>query len=241
MTVDISHDQAIIDLIQKSPILVDPEKGYLIDKIPAMGPLQKLKTKKNLVMNTTPDLILEFRKTRAKFIKQEKASQAKPAESGGFFKPKPEEKKIVSSSVLGNPRLLGGPSPKPARLQFKQLRSLADVSDPTSLNSLIPPHVSFSINENGDQKIHSFIEKISEQLSTLQNPNEKRNYLALYLQSPLFRAYSHTGLTALKHPEIKPANTILNTIQKIDRRFLNRKQFEYASEITNAIRTNCGL
>lgn len=243
MPVDIASDQTIVELIQKSPILMGPEKNYLIDKVPAMGPLDKLKTKKNLMMNTTPELILEFRKTREKFIENEKKGQAEANQdqSNKFFQAKPKPKKVISHSILGNPGFLGGPSPRPKSQPFLQTKTLNDIKNPNQLNSLIPPHVSFSINENSKQMVRIFVDKITGQIKSLQSPNEKRNYLALYLQSPLYRAYINTGLTALKHPEIKPANTILNTIQKIDRRFLNRKQFELASEITQAIRTSCGL
>lgn len=240
-----NNDQNIIDLIQKSPFLMDPEKQYLIEKVPVMGPLDKLKTKKSLMGNTTPDLILEFRNTRAKFIENERRMNPEPPDPNSLqarvFGVKPPQKVILSHSILGQPQFLGTPAPRPQPIPPIRSTKFEEITELFHLNSLTPDHVTFSINDNGEQIVRNFLIELEQKMVLLENPYQKRNVFALFLASPLFKLYLNTGITALKHPEIKPKNTILNTMQKIDRRFLNRSQFEYTSMLTSGIRTMVGL
>jgi hypothetical protein len=237
------NDQAIIEMIRKSPILMEPEKNYLIDKVLVMGPLDKLKTKKALTTNTTPDLVLEFRKTAHVFIDKEQEEQKKSEQlaNKSMFGKSNEPRIIVAHSLLSQPTLLGGPTPAPAPSAPIRITSLDDIKEPYQLNSLIPEIVSYGINENGEQSIRNFLEKMEIKITAIPDISIKRNMFALFLQSPLFRVYINTGITALKHPEIKPKNTVLNTMQKIDGRFMNRSQFELTTLISSGLRAMMGL
>ena len=237
-----NQDQNLISLIRNAPYLMEPEKQYLVEKIPIMGPLDKLKTKKSLTENTTPDLIVEFRPTREEFLKSEKPKEAKPnALQAKILGQKPKPKQIVAFSILGQPHYLGSPSPRPQPVRPIPSTKLEEIVELFHLGSLTPDHVSFTINENGEQAIRAFLQRIETKMSTLPDMYQKRNVLALFLSSPLFKLYLNTGITALKHPEIKPKSTILNTMQKIDRRFLNRNQFEYAAMLSSGLRSMAGL
>jgi hypothetical protein len=241
-----ANDILIIELIKKSPILVPPEKDFLIEKISVLGPLEKLKMKKAILANTTPDIIIEFRKTREEFITLEKKELAnnQPIQAtftSKLFSTQPKIKEVLAHSILANSDYLGSPIPHPPQIPQQNINSLNEFTSLKQLNSLNSNHVSFNPDENSDQIIRNFMNKIATEFGTIANPLEKRNYFTLFLTSPLFRMYINTGLTALKHPEIKPANTILNTMQKIDRNFLNRKQFENVSTISSGIRGIIGL
>ena len=240
-----ANDQALLELIQNSPILLDFEKAYLAEKIPVLGPLDKLKSKKALMANMTPEVILKFRKTRQEFVEAEKAeseAQAKAAANKqGFFAATPKPKEILAHSILANSGIIGTPSPRPPQVPPQPISSLEGVASLNQLNSLTPQHVNFGVGLNGGQTVRKFLEVVGGEFDKIPDPFQKRNYFALFLASPLFRAYLNTGLTALKHQEIKPRNTVLNTMQRIDPRFLNRTQFEYAAEISSGLRSFIGL
>ena len=239
-----ANDQALLELIQNSPILLDFEKAYLAEKIPVLGPLDKLKSKKALMANTTPEVIVKFRKTRQEFVESEKAAseaavKEASAKKGFFAGNKPKE--ILAHSILANPGILGTPTPRPPQVPPQPLKSLESVVNLNQLNSLTPAHVNFAAGQNAGQTIRGFLDTLTREFDKIPDPFQKRNYFALFLSSPLFRAYLNTGLTALKHDEIKPRNTVLNTMQRIDPRFLNRAQFEYTAEISSGLRTLIGL
>lgn len=236
------QDQSLSDLIRDSALLLDFEKAYLLEKLPELGPLDKLKSKQALLSNTTPEVILRFRRMRQNFIEREKENHRKNLEpQRGFFNQAPKPKQPATHSLLVNPLHLGTPSPRPPGGPRENLSTLANFTRLTQLGSLNPTHVVFEPEQNAKQQINRFIETLEAEFEKIPDPLSKRNYFVLFFQSPLFQAYLHSGLTALKHPEIKPRASVLNIMQRIDPRFLNRTQFEATAQITHGLRTLTGL
>jgi hypothetical protein len=233
--------QVILDLIQQASFLAPNEKEFLASKLEEIKPLDRLKVQKDLQAGVRPELLQSLMIIRNQFIKQE--APKKPDFISKIVQAinPPKPKRILSPSILNNRFYLGSNPLQFAQSQKTEVKSLESIENLSQLNSLLPQHIVFEINENGDQKILSFFQKIDDLFSSIHDISQKRSYFMLYLQSPLYAAYMDTGLTALRHPEITPANVILNRLQQIDQKYLNSRQFQIATKITNHIRTMVGI
>ncbi len=236
-------------LIVSTPFLNETDKGILINNLNNLSPLEKLKLRHNLMSGVMEPVTEQINLIKKNFAQNLAQSESKD-------KPKPNiisqvaskiagsgsQKKLLSGSVLSIPGLLGGPTPKPAPTDNVQpLKKITDIYHPAQLAFLQNSHVDFNINQNGDQEIRVFLDKISQIMDKIQDPNQKRTYLMNYLQSSLFKSYINTGLTALRHPEMEPHKIILNLLNQINPNYLSNRQFRYASLISNNLRILCAV
>jgi hypothetical protein len=229
--------QNIIELINSSINLAPNEKEFLISKLDEIKALDRLKVQKDLQAGLRPELLESLLILRNQFIKKE--APPKPdlfSKIAQAINP-PKPKKILSSTVINNTTYLGSNPPNPVQAQQINLPSIEQFSDLSQLNSLVPSLVTFEINDNSEQKLLQYFQKLDDLFLNAHDINQKRSYFMNYLQSPLYLAYMDTGLTALRHPEITPSNIILNRLQQIDPKYLNTKQFQTAAKITGHIRS----
>ena len=236
-----NHNPEIIELVNKSPILNPGDKDFIISKLDDLSPLEKLKLQTNLASNIAPEILQTINEIRASFFKQETPPApdflTKMAQKISPTKPKP----IISHTILNNPAYLGGQLPRPYNAPPVRLQSLAQITKLSELNSLSPFHITFNLNENSEQKLNDFYLKLDQLFSEVLDIHIRRSYFMMFLQSPLYLGYIETGLTALRHPEITPANIVLNRLQQIHPKFLNTRQFQTASKICAHIRMLCGI
>jgi hypothetical protein len=229
--------QQITELINNSVNLAPNEKEFLISKLDEIKPLDRLKVQKDLQAGIRPELLESLLILRNQFIKKE--APPKPdlfSKIAQVINP-PKPKKVLSSTVINNTTYLGANPPTPVQSQQINLSNIEQFSDLSQLNSLVPNLVIFEINENGEQKILQFFQKLDDLFLNAHDINQKRSYFMNYLQSPLYLAYMDTGLTALRHPEITPSSIILNRLQQIDTKYLNMRQFQTTARITGHIRS----
>ncbi|NJS41832.1 hypothetical protein HC766_05935 [Candidatus Gracilibacteria bacterium] len=137
--------------------------------------------------------------------------------------------------------IIGSTEPVAVNSTPVNLANLQSLNDLAQLNSLHPTHINFNLNNNSEQLIRNFLQKLDNLFDKIPNINQKRNYLMNFLQSPLFNSYLNTGITALRHPEIQPSKVVLNTLNHIDTKYLNNKQFVITSKISNHIRSIVAL
>jgi hypothetical protein len=146
---------------------------------------------------------------------------------------------ISVSSLLKSSSYLGG---NVSRINndisaVPYLEAIDTVTDVRQIAQLDALHVSFLIDENPDQKLLLFKEKISQALGAATPLTEKRAYFLLFLRSPLFFKYTFTGLTALNLKTDLPRKTLLNVLHQNDERFLNLSQFEWTAKLVRIIRS----
>jgi hypothetical protein len=235
-------DALIQSLILKTPFLSAGDKSFLSEKVPMMSPLDKLKLRQSLETGVAPAILQQLQLTRAKFFDQEipKPPDAISKVINAVLPPKP--KKVISFSILSQNQLLGGPTPQAITTdKVPAINTLADFNHPAQLSQLQPKHITFNINDNGDQILQTFLKKLDTLFAGIPNLNVRRCYFMNFLQSPLFSGYLNTGLTALRHPELEPSKIILNLLYQIDSNYLNNKQFVHAATVSNHLRGLCGL
>jgi hypothetical protein len=237
-----SQDPQLIELINKTPFLSQGDKNFLIDKLPQLSALEKLKLRQSLSAGMAPPILQQLQLMRAKFFEKEAPKAPDPITKvlNNIMPQKP--KKILNTSILTQPNLLGGPIPQAIRGEKAvEFRSLAEFSSPAQLGLLNSSHVSFNINDNVEQIIQNFLQKLTQMFNQIDNVNLRRSYFMNFVQSPLFSSYLNTGLTALRHPELEPSKIILNLLYQIDPHYLNTKQFQHTSVICHHLRTLCGI
>jgi hypothetical protein len=184
--------QEIIDLIYKSTLLNPGDKEFLVEKVEELSPLERLKLEGSLISNTAPDILNTINTMRANFFKQETA-------------PKPDFitkmvqkispvviRKIVAHSILNQPAYLGGQLPQPYKAPHVNFRSLVDFTNLAELNSLTPYHVTFNLNDNSEQVITQFYQKLDHLFDPILDVNIRRAYFMMFLQSPLYNCYMDT-------------------------------------------------
>lgn len=150
--------------------------------------------------------------------------------------PVEQEQKVLSYAVLSDSKYLCQEKPTAIDRQSEDLVKLNDIVDLAQLNQLNPEHVRFRLDENVEQVLHEFFVKTEKMFRASKDIKERRDYMMTFLQSQLFTSYLNTGLTALRHPEIRPRNTILNTLHKTNDQYLSKKQFQYAALVSHHIR-----
>jgi hypothetical protein len=229
--------QHIIDLIKKSVNLAPNEQEFLISKLDEIKPLDRLKVQKDLQAGLRPELLQSLLLLRNQFIKKEAPPTPDLFSKIAQVINPPKPKKILASTIINNTTYLGSNPPQPVQSQQINIPTLDQFSELSQLNSLVPNLVTFEINENSEQKLLQFFQKLDDLFLNEHDINKKRSFFMNYLQSPLYLAYMDTGLTALRHPEITPPAIILNRLQQIDPKYLNTKQFQTAARITGHIRT----
>jgi hypothetical protein len=234
-------NQELVDLINNSPILNEGDKDFIVSKLDELSPLDKLKLQTNLTNNVAPELLNTINTMRMAFFKQE--TPPKPDFISKFVQKvsPPKPKKVVSHSILNQPAYLGGYLPKALSVPRVNLPNLNEFHNLNELNSLTPLHITFGLNDNAEQTLNNFYQKLDELFSEVVDIHMKRAYFMMFLQSPLYITYTDTGLTALRHPEITPSSIILNRLQQIHPKYLNTKQFQIASKICAHIRMLCGV
>ncbi|MBC7472620.1 MAG: hypothetical protein H7196_05190 [candidate division SR1 bacterium] len=234
--------QHLIDLINNSPVLNGGDKEFMIEMLDELTPLERLKIEGNLISNTAPDLLNSINLLRANFFKQETVPEP------DFItkivqKITPQViKKISSHSILNQPNYLGNNQlPQAFKSPYVNFRSLTVFSKLTDLNSLNPYHITFNLNDNTEQIIAQFYQKLDHLFEPISDLNTRRAYFMMFLQSPMYICYMDTGMTALRHPEITPPSIILNRLQQIHPKYFNTKQFQFASKICAHLRMLCSI
>jgi hypothetical protein len=233
--------QEIIDLINKSTILNNGDKEFMVEMIDTLSPLERLKLEGSLMSNTAPDLLNTINMMRASFFKQETAPKPDFITKMVQKLSPPPMRKILSHSVLNQPAYLGGQLPQPYKAPHVNFPTLAEFVNLAELNSLTPHHVIFNLNDNSDQVITQFYQKLDHLFEPIVDVTVRRAYFMMFLQSPLYACYMDTGMTALRHPEITPASIVLNRLQQIHPKYLNTKQFQIASKICAHLRILCSI
>ncbi len=239
--------QDLVPLINNSGLKLN-EKQYLLDRLPDMDMLDKLKLRRSLQAGQYPEALQGFQLLKQNFAKVEQENLEK--EKKGFLKQVADlvsgsknGKKVLSDSILTQTSLLGGPVPQLIEdHQVKPLNLLNDFYHPVQLGQLDLKHITFDTrNKNRDQVFNDFFRRLEDLFSRVPDINYRRRYFMNYLQSPLFTNYLNTGLTALRHPELRPAKSILNLLSQMNNTYLNRDQFKNAAYLTAYIRNLCGL
>jgi hypothetical protein len=233
--------QEIIDLIHKSSILNPGDKEFMLEVIEEISPLERLKLEGSLISNTAPDLLKTINTMRANFFKQETVPKPDFLTKMVQKISPPAVKTILSHSILNQPAYLGGRLPQPFKAPHVNFRSLMDFHNLAQLNSITPFHVTFNLNDNSEQVIIQFYQKLDHLFEPILDVNVRRAYFMMFLQSPLYGCYMDTGMTALRHPEITPASIILNRLHQIHPKYLNTKQFQLASKICAHLRILCSI
>ena len=254
-------EQEIYYLIQNIPYLNPGDKNFLWQIFPQLSPLDKMRLKNSLSSNEPPQVLQNVQLLKAKFLpKPALNQQPNQAPANNAFQPQqkennpnllqklgsaifPEKKpEIVSPSVLINTEILGSKPPEPIQNQnIPDLPSLNNFSHLSQLRYLTPNHVNFGINSSAEQLLQTFFHKLENMFDSIDNIDVKRGYFMNFIQSPLFSNYLNTALTAMKHPEIKPRKVVLNTLYQTNPVFLNSKQFELTSSLSNHLRNLVGL
>lgn len=229
-------------LIQNTTFLSEGDKDFLISKLVQMSPLEKLRIQHALTVGKMPGILEELQKMRAKFYQE-----STPKETDVLSKivqkilpPAPPQ--IQSFSIFSQPFLLGNSEVyKPIRTKNLSLVDLSQFYDLEQLSLLKISHFNFDLSNLNSQKFQNFLNLLEDLFESVPNIHVKRNYFINFLQSPLFTAYLHTGLTALQHTELQPRSVVLNTLYQIDSRYLNSQQFKAVATTCNFLRNLCGL
>jgi hypothetical protein len=231
----------IIELVQSAPFLYPNEKEFLISHMESISPLERLKIQKDIQAGKKPQALQQLEILQQQFRRKETPQKpdliSKIVQAVVPAKPK----KVLSNSILSNTTYLGSNPPQAANLPPTPFQSLDQFTTVNQLSSLNPTHITFELNENGEQKVHQFFDKLDAIIGDIHDIYQKRSLFMNFVQSPLYLAYMDTGLTALRHPEITPPNIILNRLQQIDPKYLNAKQFQVASRVSSHLRMVVGI
>lgn len=236
------YDQDLIDFINTTTLLNNSDKDYLFHIFGQLSTLEKFKLKSSLSINDTKSILVFLQLLKLKFpIAVKVKGDSIFDKIGEFISPTPELKP-VSESILTKSSEIGSSIPRP--LVPKNKIELNDLNNFTSLEQLLiirPEHL-FVVNKDQSEIVmQRFLGKLDQMFETINSMDFRRNWLATFLQSPLFTAYINTGITALKNPDIEPRKIILDTLHQANKIYLNNSQFEMASIITNHIRHLCGV
>lgn len=235
-------DQEILANLKTTTAINSEDKFFLGEILTRLTPLEKFKLRTALNSDQTNSLLTFIQLVKLKFPQQSKPKQTGLLGKINQLINPPKIQKIVSPSILSQPNAIGGPIPTAP--QFASIPIFDKTDNFTSLSQLQTLNVSHLINSTEDQEdlaLQKFLKRLDVMFDKVSDTQLKRGYLASYLQSPIFSAYLNTGMTALKHPEIEPRETILNTLHTANNNYLNKKKFEITSIITNHIRHLCGV
>jgi hypothetical protein len=236
------HDQDLIDLINTTSVVNNADKDFLFANFGRITSLEKFKLKNGLDVNNTKDVLVFLQLLKLKFpTPKEEKSNSIFDKINQFINPTPEELP-VSLSILTKASEIGSQVPRP-QVPTHAI-SLNDINNFEVLEQLLilnPDHLYVVHEDQKEVVMQRFLQKLDSLFSNLLEINSKRNWLATYLQSPLFLSYMNTGITAMKNPEIEPRRIILDTLHQANNTYLNGNQFEMASIITNHIRHLSGI
>jgi|688.fasta_scaffold299562_1 hypothetical protein len=235
-------DQQLIDLIQKTTYISEGDKSFLVESLPQMNSLEKLRLRGALVAGQAPRILQSLEMTRAKFFQKE--APKKPdilTKISNVFSGK-KENEILAHSILTQPNILGGQPPQAIRGEnIRPLQRLEEFYHPGQLSMLSTNHINFGLNTNTEQIIQNFLASLTDVFSRIDNVNLRRSYFMNFIESSLFVSYINTTLTAFRHPELQPPKIILNLLYQINQQYLNNKQFQVAAVISNHLRNLCGV
>jgi hypothetical protein len=235
-------DQEIITTLKTTTAINAEDKAFLTEIVSRLSALEKFKLRTALNSDQTNSLLSFIQLIKLKF-----PQQPKPKPTGLLGKivqviNPPKTQKIVAPSILSQVSLIGGPAPTPIQnlnpVIFDKTDSFTNLSQ---LQILSPNNLINGTEDQEDLALQKFLNKLDQFFDSIPDTQLKRNYFATYLQSPIFSSYLNTGMTALKHPEIQPRETILNTLHNANPNYLDKKKFEVASIITNHLRHLCGI
>ncbi len=236
------YDQDLIDLINTTTLLNNNDKDYLFQIFGQFSVLEKFKLKSSLSINDTKSVLTFMQLLKLKFpiIVKPKGNSIFD-KIGEFINPTPTTKP-VSESLLTKSSEIGSSVPRPLVPNHSVvLNNLNDFSSLEQLLVLNPNHLIVVHEDQAEVVMQRFLTKLDQMFDTISLMDYKRNWLATFIQSPLFTTYMNTGITALKNPEIEPRKIILDTLHQANTAYLNSKQFEMTSIITNHIRHLCGV
>lgn len=238
-------------IINFSEIISKDQKEFLLSNLENFSPIEVLKLKHVLISKNQSETGLIYEDLSKKFIAQNhKNSEDHPIKENVEVSLKKDEKtedphakegNVLSHSFLSDSNYLGQNPPKAPVNPNNPLDKIQEIEDLTQLAQLTPEHINFRINDSIDQIVNDFFKKTEKMFSKLESLDQRRSFFMSFIQSSLFASYLNTGLTALRHPEIKPRQTVLNTLHKTNSQYLSKKQFQYASLISHHLRKLAAL
>lgn len=235
-------EEQLLQLVNQTQFLSPSDKSFLLERLPEMNDLEKLRLRGALLGGHAPDILQSLQLMRAKFFSKEipKKPDILDKISNAFSGKKTNQ--IISHSILTQATVLGSNPPLAIHGEkIAQLQNLAEFNQPGQLSMLNSQHITLGLNANVEQVIQNFLEKLTVIFNGIDNINLKRSYFMNFVESPLFVSYINTALTALRHPELQPPKIILNLLYQINPQYLNNKQFQFAAVISNHLRNLCGI
>lgn len=229
-------------LIRSSTYLSLGDKDFLLERVPSMSPVDKIRLKSSLTNGQIPEILESLQIIRAKFFQSQAPKKPDMLSQIAQAVIKPKPKLSASVSLISQPSLLGHNPPVPFPVQNGSvLQSIDSFQSLEELSLLDNRHVYFEPGRNYQQVLGLFFSKLDSLFAKVPDIYTKRRYFMNFLNSTLFSNYINTGLTALNHHELEPKAIILNTLFQISTRHLNNQQFRITASICNHIRNLCSL
>jgi hypothetical protein len=230
----------LVQLINQSTSLSLRDKEFLVASVPTLDRLENLRLRQNLTAGNTPVMLQQLELIKQKYNQaQQQESRPDPiSKIVERFIPK-KEKLPVSISFFAKPYVLGSTAPQAVQSQVQVPSTLQEITDPAQLRYLNQGLIEQLSQSGSEQKLNEFLANLASMFQRIDDIGMRRNYFMTYMQSSLFTAYIGSGLTALKHEELKPRKISLNLLYQIDPKYLNTRQFKTAAVITNQLRTLC--
>ena len=152
------------------------------------------------------------------------------------------EKRVISTSLLSDLDYMGDEVIATEMVTYDAgFAKLNQFEHLYQIFVLDKKHVTFMVGENVEQMVSTFFGLLKQKFGRYKNISERRGFFLNYMKSPLFNKYVATGLTALNTSRDIYPETFLDKLAESNDSYLSNSQFQYASIITNEIRSHCGL
>ena len=238
------QDHELVEIIQKATILSISDRQFLVDTMDRLSILEKFKFKtaildEDLKTLSTSLKLLHLKFPAAPVIKKE--DEGILGKISSFFKPKVTPK-LLSPSSLSNNVLMSGVQPQPL-----DIRSITPLVSPLQLTfaeqiALLPTDTFANINTTQlESTLQTFLERIDIVFEKVNSLECRRDCFATFMQSPLFRAYMTTAMTAIDQVEIEPRESVLDILARTNQNYLNKAQFETTSSLISHLRHVCSV
>jgi hypothetical protein len=227
----------IHNIIAQATFLDRGEKLFLENYIQGLNSLDQLKLKQEIISQQRPEVLKQYIEKKNTFVEKETPKADPIGDFVAKFIPQ-KAKTLVHTSWLSQPHKLGAEVPVRQQAQVQPLTEISGYIHPGQLGQLNPHMVAFNLEDNVEQILQEFMQKLDTSMAEMSS-QIRRGFLLAYLQSPLYGAYINSGLTGLRHAELQPA--VLNTLHQINPQYLPIKSFVVAAKITSHIRQQCGL
>ena len=234
-------DQEIIELVHETTILNQNDKGFLLETLPRLAPLEKFKLRTALNSDQSKAILSSVQLLKLKYPVQPKVQSGLFGKLSQLINP-PKPQKLVSMSILSQPAVIGTDMPMPiSSNNIVSFETVDKLDDLLQLNILNQNHLKIGSIDQEEIVLQKFLNKLDDLFDKIPDINIKRSFFASFVNSPLFVSYLNSGLTAMRHPELEPRDVVLNTLHSVNDNYLNNRTFEMASIITNHLRHLSGI